>query len=73
MRAWVARDKDNSLYLYNHKPYKTSFFWYKCWDSAYDFFEISETDLPEGIKPQWLDEEPIEVEINITKAKENKQ
>jgi len=68
MRAWVARDKDNSLCLYNHKPYKTSIFGYKCWDSAYDFFEISETDLPGGINPKWEDEEPIEIDITITRA-----
>lgn len=67
MEAWIARDKDNSLYLYNHEPFKSDLYGYKCWDSAYDFFKISETDLPEGINPQWEDDEPVKVNFKIEK------
>lgn len=53
---WVARDKDNSLYLYNTKPYKRG----TIWETDNACMYVSENLFPE-IK--WEDEEPLEVEI----------
>ena len=66
MIGYIARDKDNGLYLYNHKPFKSNLFGRKCWDSDFDLFKIQETDLPDGINPQWEDEEPVKVCITIS-------
>lgn len=30
-------------------------------------FPITKDDLPEGVNPQWLDDEPIEVELKLEK------
>ena len=65
MMAYIARDPDGIAYLFKGKPHKESDYWY-----AYDeqFIGIyDDSDLPEGINPQWSDDEPIEVELKIEK------
>ena len=66
MRAWIARDRDKKIFAYNHKPVKIRGAWVCRW-GVY-IFPIAEKDLPEGINPQWEDEEPIKVELKIEKA-----
>lgn len=63
MKAYIARDKDNGLFIYDEKPYKM---WSEWWreDSCYP---IRDSVLPEGINPQWEDDEPLEVELTIKK------
>ena len=69
MRAWVARDKSGSVYLFNEKPEKV--WWNNTWNDEHDkWFEIKDSDLPEGIDPKWEDDEPIEVELKIEKGGE---
>ena len=63
MKAWIARDKDGTVYLYSNKPQKELEFWCCCSDN---YFPI--TGVPEGANPQWDDDEPIEVELKIKKA-----
>lgn len=66
MKAWIARDKDGRLFMYHHlrKPYKGSSMWLNTC-----LLELIEQDLPEGINPQWSDDEPIEVELKIERIK----
>ena len=61
-RAWIARDEDGKAFLYSDKPSKGYYKWY---NSGY-YFPV--TELPEGVDPQWEDEEPIEVELKIEKV-----
>ena len=60
MKAWIARDANGNVYLYKRKPRKGIIQW-----GSETHFPI--TELPEGINPQWEDEEPIEVELKIEK------
>lgn len=61
MKAWIARERSGSLCLFLQKPTKGNY----CWGFDLRAILIEETDLPEGINPQWSDEEPIEVELKI--------
>lgn len=55
---WVARDKDNSLYLYDTKPKKHR---NNAWDSDGDgIVHIDDNLFPEV---KWEDDEPLEVDI----------
>lgn len=52
---WIARDEDNSLYLYYRKPFKTG----NCWSSTSDTDDITLfKHLFNAI--QWNDKEPCE-------------
>ena len=63
MKAYIARDKDGVLFIYDEKPYKM----WSIWEgSDACCYPIRDSDLPEGINPQWEDE-PIEVELTIKK------
>ena len=53
---WVARDKNNWLYLYTEKPEKGR----NEWDSDEDTIEINSSLFPEV---KWEDKEPTEVDI----------
>ena len=68
-KAWVARDRSGGINLYLDKPVKAEY--YPFWDTDRTFIEILESDLPSDINPQWADEEPIEVNVNITKASDD--
>ena len=59
---WLARDKDNTLFLFvGKKPYKSAYYWY-----SIDFFRIP---IPRHLYPevQWSDEEPTKVKLVIDK------
>ena len=64
MKAYIARDKDGTAYVYTRRPHKRQSTWVS---SMLSSFLINNTDLPEGINPQWEDDEPIEVELTIKK------
>jgi hypothetical protein len=64
MKAWVARDKSGEIDLYLDKPVKAEYFPF--WEADETFVEILGSDLPSDINPQWEDEEPIEVEFEVT-------
>lgn len=66
MKAWIARNlRHDTLELYLSKPIKNERvgFWL-----GVDSFEVPNEILPEGINPQWSDDEPIEVELKIEKV-----
>jgi len=69
MKGWIARDKSGEINLYLDKPVKAEYFPF--WEADKTFMEILESDLPSDINPQWEDEEPIEVNVNITKASDD--
>jgi hypothetical protein len=54
---WVARDKDDKLYLYIHKPYKYKDKWLVDTDNA-NYLEL-ENDLYPNVK--WSDHEPLKI------------
>ena len=63
---WIARDEDQSLWLFEFKPFRKNHVWHST-DS--DFMKLSDFTLFPNLK--WEDE-PIEVEITriFDKAKE---
>ena len=54
---WIARDRDEILYIYNWKPYKENDVWKNKNDTYYDFFIFNH--LFQFI--QWEDEEPYSI------------
>jgi len=69
-KAWVARDKDGFLMIYNRCPTKnneTGLWEIKSPLSPFYSMGFIENALPDGIDPKWEDEEPIEVELKIEK------
>lgn len=64
MKAFIARDKDESLSIYfGKKPYKGKYAW-----SFYDHLSMNFADIPDkNLFPEvkWEDETPTEVEIKI--------
>ena len=60
---WLARDKDDSLYIYDKKPYRNIFI--DQWKNSFGWFE----SLPKEKFPeiQWEDEEPTKVKLIIDK------
>ena len=69
MKAWVARDKSGEIDLYLDKPVKAESKYFPFWEADETYMEILESVLPSDINPKWEDEEPIEVEITIRRAK----
>lgn len=67
-KAWIARDWSGVVYLYPLKPQKKRLRWDSV-SQAYQF--IDDRLLPPDINPQWSDEKPIEVNVNITKASDD--
>lgn len=57
---YVARDKDDDLYLYKKQPVKYSDSWQLCSDNPHDFYKLDSSLFPEV---KWEDEEPTEVEL----------
>ena len=59
---WLARDEDESLYLYyGQKPVKGLYSWY---NGTTDYCEIKKSSFPEV---KWSDEEPTKVKLVIEK------
>lgn len=71
MKAWIAKDRGSAtvVYLYD-KPYKRND---ATWGNLGDFFVLDDAhvDIDRNLMSSWKDSEPIEVEINITKASDN--
>lgn len=67
IKAWIVRDEDQKVSMFfGEKPVKKD---WGFWDNmTADYIEIPEEKLPEGINPRWEDEEPIELDITITRA-----
>lgn len=61
MKLYVARDKDESLYLYEYKPKKCR----TVWSDYLGFIEKLDSNLFPEVR--WPDEEPTEVELVIKK------
>lgn len=60
-KLYVARDKDESLYLYEYKPKKYN----TVWCDGIGFLEKLDSNLFPEVK--WEDEEPTEVEyLNLS-------
>ena len=59
LKAWVARDKNGSLYMYSAKPEKMSDNWYA--QKGYIII-LDDSLFPEV---QWSDEEPTGIELSI--------
>lgn len=66
MKAYVVRTASDSIQIHFQKPSKSEFF--GSWESE-DYIQITSNDLPKGINPSWEDEEPIEIELKISKPK----
>ena len=62
MKAWIAKDKNGWVGLYRTRPRKG----YDMWIDAGTICQV--VNLPEGCDPKWTDEEPIKVEVTITKV-----
>ena len=63
--AWIARDKNNKLFLFFQKPHKSKYYnvW-ECIEECYsDNQEINDSELYSQVK--WEDEEPTKVELTI--------
>lgn len=64
MKAWVVRQPNEGVFIcIKYEPLKT-----KCGWVMIIAFPITKDDLPEGVNPQWADDDPIEVELNIERA-----
>lgn len=60
-KAWIAEDKDKVLCLHFLKPHRLEAIWY----SDYHSIQLEKNVLPDGVCPNWEDEEPIEIELEI--------
>ena len=64
IEAWLARDNNGKLYVYNKKPQRLYGIWvvrdFKCTDCL----NVDETCFPEV---KWSDEEPTKVKLVIDK------
>ena len=60
---WIARDKDDSLWLFEEKPYKDEYGWYN--DATQ--YRINE-ELFQDVK--WSDEEPRELVLKPIKEEQ---
>jgi len=61
-QLWVARAKDNSLYLYESKPYKEGKYWEREYGSSIFYNELNPEMFP---SVKWEDDEPTRIEIAI--------
>lgn len=59
LKAWVARDKDGSLYMYTGKPEKMSDSWYA---QNVGYAKLNDSLFHEV---QWSDEEPKGIVLSI--------
>ena len=62
MEVWLARDEDESLYMYyGQKPVKGLYSWF---NGTTDYCDIKKPLFPEV---QWSDNEPTKVKLEIVK------
>lgn len=65
MKGYIARDKNNELYLYdNNKPDRYGDVWLP---SDTHYMAIDDKDIPDNISISWEDE-PIEVELTLKRV-----
>ena len=59
---WIARDKDEELYLFSKKPYKKEDYW------SNSMGTITVLQLPSELFPEvkWEDEEPRELVLKVS-------
>lgn len=62
MKAWIARNVDGEVLMHSRKPHKIKGLGVWGVEDA-DIFPVY--PLPEGINPQWEDDEPIKVEVTL--------
>lgn len=69
MIVWIARDKNKDLLLYTKRPHKVKHYDGRGWWQSCGLTQCHILDecLPEGINPQWEDDEPVEVNLKIEK------
>ncbi|MCQ2311586.1 MAG: hypothetical protein MJZ64_07555 [Paludibacteraceae bacterium] len=70
MKAWTTRDADGAVFVnINVKPEKLepAGIW-TADNGEEDYIRISDSDLPEGINPQWSDDEPIEIKLKLERV-----
>lgn len=64
MELWIARDKDNGLFLYNDKPEKGEF----CFIPIVNNLFIGSIDIDNNLFPEvTFENSPQKVEINLVK------
>lgn len=74
MKAYITRDEDGCITLWEEKPSKDETFWvgssaYRCVDvitdsDLYDGGELEDL-LPSDVNPQLEDAEPVEVNLEL--------
>lgn len=66
LKVWIARDKDEVLYLYSTHPFRGKFSWMS--DSYDDYWlRLDRSNFP---SVQWEDEEPTEAYITLAEPQE---
>ena len=60
MKLWIARDKNDDLFLYDVEPTANSF---GCWESSGNYYEIGWRLFPEVT----FENSPQEVEFKLVK------
>ena len=66
IRAWVARDKTGSLFLYFSEPLRNKRYWY----SSNQYIELTQEAFP---NVKWEDNEPTRVYIRIAQYDNQKK
>lgn len=61
MYAWICRNKNGILLMYEYKPSRTEDDWFEPFGH---YFVLTEEELPEGVNPRWEDE-PVLIEIKL--------
>ena len=66
MTGYITKDKYGTIYLFSQEPTKFD----DCWENEWgEYIAIHSSDLPEGIMPEWEDEEPIKVRFHLENDK----
>lgn len=64
MTGYITKDKYGTIYLFSQEPTKLDGVWSNEWGEC---IALHTSDLPEGIMPEWEDEEPIKVRFHFKK------
>ena len=68
MKVYITRDRDGKLFIFSNKPkkYEGDGVWSD--DTSVPLARVIDKILPDGVDPQWIDNEPTEINIEITNA-----